>query len=195
MYFVIRKTKYKGEITIKNYNKINNQDMLDCSIDLSFLDIEFSAKPLIIGGFAMEYYGIRNRGNDIDFIIPNIDYISLAQKYPHCRKDKWGDLYVSFNKYELLRSIFRFDYNFYAEGSIEYKNYRVISIEKLFFMKALAYNNQPEIQKHTQDYMLMWEYLFKEFQNKEYVLNADKHIDDYLNLPDGIVCNGKYSII
>lgn len=134
---------------------IGNESVIMNAVDLSSLGIIFSSKPLVVGGLAMEYYGIRKRGKDIDFIVSNDDYETLAGKYPDNRKDKWGDLFVSFDHYELLRSIFRFDYNFFSERAIEYEKCKVISIEKLFFMKVLAFDNQPEIEKHVKDYKLM----------------------------------------
>lgn len=153
------------------------------------LGIAFSSKPLIIGGLAMEYYGIRKNGHDADFIISNSDYEALAMKYPNNRKDRWGDLYISFDHCELLRSVFRFDYNFYSDGAIEYEKCTVISIEKLFFMKVLAFDNQPEIEKHSNDYRLIWDYFFKTFQNREYVAYSLQHQDEYKNAPDGKVNN------
>lgn len=171
-----------------------NKSIIDDSVDLSFLEITFSSKPLIVGGLAMEYYGLRKKGKDIDFIIKNSDYETLANKYPNNRKDKWGDLFVSFNYYEFLRSIFRFDYNFFSDGAVECEKCRVISIEKLFFMKVLAFDNQPEVPKHKQDYRLVFDYFLKMFQNKDYATNANKHIDDYLSAPDGTICNSNYRI-
>ncbi|OPJ64372.1 hypothetical protein [Clostridium oryzae] len=173
---------------------IGNESIIRDTVDLSALGISFSSKPLVIGGLAMEYYGIRNKGKDIDFIISNDDYVTLARKYPENRKDKWGDLFISFDNCELLRSIFRFDYDFFSEGAIEYEKCKGISIEKLFFMKVLAFDNQPEVEKHTRDYKLMWDYFLKTFQNREYVANAMKHQDEYINAPDGTIYNGNYHL-
>lgn len=119
------KSIYRAKLT-------GNESIINDVVDLSILGIRFSSKPLVIGGLAMEYYGIRNRGKDVDFIISNDDYRTLAKKYPDNRKDKWGDLFISFDHCELLRSIFRFDYDFFSEGAIEYEKCKVISIEKLF---------------------------------------------------------------
>lgn len=171
---------------------INNKDCIDACVDLKFLGIDFSSKPLIIGGLAMEHYGMRKAGNDVDFIISNEDYKKLASKYPDNRKDKWGDLGISIEKYELFRSIFRLDYDFYSEGATEYEEYKVISFEKLFFMKVLAFDNQPEIDRYTNDYKLIMQCCLETFQNKDYVKNADKHIDLYLKTPGGTVYQGNY---
>lgn len=171
---------------------VGNESVIKNAVDLSVFGITFTSKPLIVGGLAMEYYGIRKRGNDIDFIINNDDYKILAHKYHEDRVDRWGDLYISLSQCELLRSIFRLDYEFYSEGAIEYEECKVISAEKLFLMKVLAYENQPEVEKHTKDYRLMWDFFLKAYQNKEYVANAMKHEAQYISVPDGKIFNGNY---
>lgn len=181
-----------NEKNLWNSQFIGDESVIKRSVDLSGLDICFSSKPLVIGGLAMEYYGIRNKGEDIDFIVTADDYEALAGRYPNHRRDKWGDLFVSLDHCELLRSIFRFDYDFLSQNAIEYEMCKVISLERLFFMKVLAYDNQPEIEKHASDYRLMWDFLLKTFQNEEYVAYGEKHVKDYLSSPGGTVLNGGY---
>lgn len=170
----------------------HNKDCIDNRVDLPSLGITFAQKPLIIGGLAMEYYGMRKAGDDVDFIVANEDYLALADKYPDNRKDKWGDLGVAVNNLELLRSIFRLDYDFYSEGATEYEKYKVISFEKLLFMKVLAFDNQPEIERHTNDYKLIMQCCLESFQNKDYAQNAEKYLNLYLSSPDGTVYRGEY---
>lgn len=172
--------------------KTGNEALIQDTVDLSVLETAFSAKPLVVGGLAMEYYGIRSRGKDIDLIIAGEDYDTLAKKFPDARKDKWGDLFISRGPYELLRSIFRLDYSFFSEGAVEYEQCKVISAEKLLFMKVLAFDNQPEEAKHAEDYRLMLDYFLKKYQNNRYAAFAEKHIDEYLSAPDGIISNGEY---
>jgi hypothetical protein len=105
------------------------------AIDLSQIGISFSTKPIIHGGAAMEYYGLRKRGADIDFIITGEDYDKLVKLYPDNKKDIWGDLGIVAGQYELFRSIYRFDYHFFAADAHEYSEFKVISFEKLFFLK------------------------------------------------------------
>ena len=38
-------------------------------ISLELLDYKFRYKPLLIGGGAMEYYGLRKAGADIDLVV------------------------------------------------------------------------------------------------------------------------------
>lgn len=165
---------------------VKNEQLIN-ELDLSSLGIVFDEKPLLIGGLAMEYYGIRKQGNDIDFIVTETDYHRLAANYPENQRDKWGDLILSVDHYEFLRSIFRLDYAFFAEGGIEYPHCKVISLEKLFFMKVLAFDNQPEVKKHAQDYRLMLEYILQNFQNDQFAAQAEKKVPEYLKAPDGIL--------
>ncbi len=82
------------------------------SIDLRKLDFQFSSKPLVIGGKAMEYYGLRPAGNDIHLIVTQRDYQRLAAKYPQSMREIWGDLGVCRDEFEIWRSICLFDYDF-----------------------------------------------------------------------------------
>jgi hypothetical protein len=120
-------------------------------IDLSRLNFSFSAKPLLIGGKAMEYYGLRPAGADIDFVISVEDYLRLAAQYPDCLKDIWGDLGVCIFEFEIWASICLFDYTYLAHGALEEAQFRVISLEKLLFLKALA----MQIEKYHQDLELV----------------------------------------
>jgi hypothetical protein len=165
---------------------------LENDIDFSKLGIVFSSKPIIHGGTAMEYYGLRKRGKDIDFVIANEDYQALAKKYPNNKKDMWGDLGVLVGEYELFRSVYRFDYDFYSEGAVEYDRFKIISFERLFFLKALSFKCQPEVLKLTNDFELMVKYYNDTFRNKDYVENAMKHIKSYESAPNGTIYNDKY---
>jgi len=46
---------------------------------ISNSNLQFSSKPILIGGRAMEYYDIRNSGRDIDFVKTDKDYRNLAK--------------------------------------------------------------------------------------------------------------------
>jgi hypothetical protein len=83
---------------------------LEAMIDIEKLGYEFLDKPVIVGGLAMEYYGLRKHGDDIDFIVTNRDYQRLKGKFPDHRKDVWGDFGILVNRFELFRSIYKFDH-------------------------------------------------------------------------------------
>ena len=52
-------------------------------IDLGKLDYKFLHKPLLIGGKAMEYYGLRKSGQDIDFVYIRRGPFETSSKYPN----------------------------------------------------------------------------------------------------------------
>jgi hypothetical protein len=122
-------------------------------IDLSRLDFAFSAKPLLIGGMAMQHYGLRPAGADIDFVIPAEDYARLAARYPEHLKDLWGDLGVCVFEFEIWRSICLYDYAYLAQGAEDAGDWLVISLEKLLLLKALA----MRIEKYRLDLELIVE--------------------------------------
>ena len=102
------------------------------------LDYKFAYKPLLVGGGAMEYYGLRPRGADIDFILHEKDYNALAAKYPENKKDIYGDLGVVKDGYEVWRTIMMQGYEHMKQEAVEYNGYLVSSLERLLFLKALG---------------------------------------------------------
>jgi hypothetical protein len=107
-------------------------------IDLDKLQYTFLAKPLLIGGKAMEYYELRPAGADLDFVIAAEDYVALARKYPEHTREVFGDVGVCVYEFELWKCILLFPYDFLAVGAVEQADFRIISLEKLLFLKALA---------------------------------------------------------
>jgi hypothetical protein len=108
------------------------------NIDLGKLGFEFSHKPLLVGGMAMEYYGLRQSGADIDLVVTAEDYSRLAHMYPDNLKEIEGDLGVCVFEFEIWKTISYFDYEFLSDGAIKEDSCLVISLEKLLFMKALC---------------------------------------------------------
>jgi hypothetical protein len=108
------------------------------TIPLEKLRYTFKTKPLLVGGKAKEYYGIRKAGDDIDFIITKEDYNELVKLYPHNTEDLFGDLGVKVHGFELWTSICLFDYEYLSKEAIETENYKIISLEKILLLTALA---------------------------------------------------------
>jgi hypothetical protein len=133
-------------------------------IDLSRLQFTFTSPPLLIGGKAMEFYSLRPAGADVDFVITAEDYQRLAQQYPDHLKDLWGDLGVCIFEFEIWKSICLFDYGFLAAGALELDHYRVISLEKLLFLKALA----MKVEKYHRDLELIVERVLHDRYEKHY---------------------------
>lgn len=163
------------------------ENELERIIDLEALGVTFQDKPLIVGGLAMEYYGLRRHG-DVDFIVSNRDYQTLRAKYPDYRKDLWADFGISINGFELFRSIYRFDYDHYRRGAIEFRRYRMVAVDMLFRMKVFAMDAG---EKHRADVELLKKY-YQRFENPAYASILTAHVDRYLAVPGGLILNGPY---
>ena len=132
------------------------------TISLDQLTVEFSSKPLMIGGAAMEYYGLRKVGDDIDFVVSDEDHKILELKYPDEIKDIYGDRGVCVCGLEFWDRICTFGYTYLCVGAIEEEQYLVISLEKLLFLKALA----MKIPKCLTDLELTVDLVLKRAYNK-----------------------------
>jgi hypothetical protein len=131
-------------------------------INLEILEYSFIHKPLIIGGKAMEYYGLRKAGLDIDLVIHNDDHKNLKNKYPNNIKDLYGDIGICEYGFEIWNQICTFDYCYLKEKAIEEKEYMIISLEKLLFLKSLA----MEIPKYHKDLEMIVELVLKKAYKK-----------------------------
>ncbi len=129
-------------------------------IPLKKLNYAFRKKPLLVGGKAMEYYGLRPAGADIDFIADKEDVYNLIKLYPDRVKDLWSDLGVCPFEFEIWKSICLFTYAELCEDAIDAGDFLVISLEKLFIMKAFA----MEIEKYRADTQL----ILQELQKRQY---------------------------
>ncbi|HTE58159.1 MAG TPA: hypothetical protein VK694_05435 [Verrucomicrobiae bacterium] len=125
-------------------------------IDLSKLQFDFHHKPLLIGGKAMEYYGIRKAGKDIDFVVAAEDHKRLAIQYPEHIKELYGDVGIIEYEFETWNTICTFDYEYLKAGAAEEGDYLVVSIEKLLFLKAIAMKAD---EKYRRDVELIADYI------------------------------------
>jgi hypothetical protein len=130
---------------------LNHQGVKVRSIKLTELGYTFSTKPLLIGGMAMEFYGLRPAGRDIDFVITRQDYEGLAALYPDHLRDLFGDLGVCVGEFEIWISICLFDYNYLSLNALERADYKIISLEKLLFLKAMG----MQVPKYEADLRLI----------------------------------------
>ena len=147
--------KLCGVVGFMFFSKLLNFTMI---IKLSDLNYTFTQKPLVVGGRAMEYYGLRKSGRDIDLIAPSEDIAALIQLYPERIKDLWGDLGVCPGDYEIWKTICLLDYNTLRRGAIELEDVLMISLERLLHMKILAIS----IEKYLQDTKLIVDRMLKE---------------------------------
>jgi hypothetical protein len=164
------------------YDVVNHVNEMLVSNKLSF-----TKKPILIGGMAMEYYEMRKSSDDIDLIITDDDYQTLAQKYPDQRKDLYGDLGVCIEKFEIWRSIAHLDYDFFIKDAIEKENIFIVSIDRLLWTRVCA----MEVEKYRKDLDLLKEYYYKNYTNPKYHQEALLHEKSYSKM-NGAVYGGKY---
>ncbi|MDR0898406.1 MAG: hypothetical protein LBN04_11200 [Oscillospiraceae bacterium] len=150
-------------------------------------NLTFTKPPLVIGGMAMEYYGLRKSGADIDLIICDDDYQALAARFPEKRKDIYGDLGVVIEPFEIWRCIALLDYDFFIKDSIDCGLFRMISIDRLLLTRVCA----MEVEKYRNDLNLIVQYYYDHFRNPQYLRVAESHISSYEKL-GGIVWGGHY---
>ena len=142
-----------------------NQVIIDVNKSLNEIPLSFIKKPIIIGGMAMEYYGMRKAGRDMDLIISQEDYHVLSEKYPDNKKDLYGDLGLIINKFEIWRSIALIDYDFFLKDAIDQGTVLIVSIDRLLWMRVCA----MEVEKYKKDLDLMKEYYYRHFRNQYYL--------------------------
>lgn len=130
------------------------------NIPLEKLNYTFTKKPILVGGMAMEYYGLRKSGRDIDLIATEQDVLNLIKMYPDRVKDLYADLGVCPFEFEIWRTICFLNYDRLIENTIEEENVFVISLQNLLLMKALAMKKEKYledtkliVEKMTQDIM------------------------------------------
>ena len=126
-------------------------------IPLEKLAYQFLDKPLLIGGVAMEYYGLRKAGADIDLVISVRDHEALARKYPEHIKNQYGDIGICEFDFEIWNQICRFDYEELKVGAIEEPDMLIISLDRLLFLKTLAIKKE----KYYQDVLLLVDEILK----------------------------------
>ncbi len=150
-------------------------------------NLHFTKKPILIGGMAMEYYGMRKSGADIDLVICDEDYQALARQYPDNRKDIWGDLGVVIGPFEIWRCIALLDYDFYAKDAIDEGIALVLSLDRLLLTRVLA----RSVPKYAEDLQRIENYYHEKFTNHAYWQESAKHMKSYQTL-GGTVFGGKY---
>ncbi len=123
-------------------------------IDLRKLQHTFADRPLLIGGKAMEYYGLRKAGADIDFVVSLRDHESLRRLYPENLKDIYGDIGVCVDGFEMWNQICRFQYDFLRQNAVEEKEWLVASVDKMILLKAIAMHDP----KYMKDLELLAKY-------------------------------------
>ena len=90
---------------------------------LKLVNYKFKKPPLVLGGLALEYYGIRKTKHDYDYMVSPTDWKILKKKYPDYlnlfggknEKDVDATLTNINNKHvDLISTLFQYNYNYFA---------------------------------------------------------------------------------
>lgn len=135
-------------------------------IGIQKIPYKFKDYPLVVGGKAMEYYGLRKAGNDIDLILSERDFTELLKILPENTGKMDMDSYIKFDNFEMWKSIRQFGHIFYNYQSIPMNGFSVISIERLVWLKALYVSEKKSIR----DLELISKYVMQK-QYKQYHKN------------------------
>lgn len=157
------------------------------SVKLKNAGFAFARKPILIGGAALEYCGLRRAGADVDRVISNGDCRQLAVGYPEARKDISGDLGVVIGEFEIWRSIALLDYDFFSVGAIDEGAVTVISLDRLLLTRVRA----VEVEKYRKDLELIKNHYYRRFRNCDYLHEAETRIKS-CEASGGVIYAGKY---
>lgn len=127
------------------------------NIPLEKLNYHFQDKPLLLGGMAMEYYGLRKSGADIDLVASARDHENLRHQYPDHIKDLYGDVGICELEFEIWNQICRYDYEELKVGATEEPAFLVMSLERLMFVKTLAIKEE----RYYRDVLLLVDEILK----------------------------------
>ncbi|MDL2319467.1 hypothetical protein LJC74_10450 [Eubacteriales bacterium OttesenSCG-928-A19] len=151
-------------------------------------DLQFTHPPVIVGGRAMEYYGLRQSGEDVDLVITDDDYQRLAKSYPDKRKDIWGDLGVVLWPFEIWRSIMYFDYQFFLQDAVRADGLCIVSMDRLLLTRVYA----MDVEKYRNDLVLIKKKYLEQYGNGDFLALSHARAHIYEKQP--VILGGKYEV-
>ena len=136
--------------------------------EMKKLTYDFKKPPILIGGGAMEHYGMRETGHDYDFMICIEDYKELKRLGKHLNTfggkeiDADGlstDMDNTFTSIDGLNidlavTMFQYRYEFFDHRTDVLGPYKVVSREHLLLMKSLAASNNDGWDTGCKNYMI-----------------------------------------
>lgn len=110
------------------------------NIETILKEYKFSKPPILIGGKALEYYGIR-KGHDYDFIICKKDYKELLKKFKTNKKvfpSNMVGVQDAKNNVDYFAKILIFDYEYFVKHAKKLGKILISSKEDLILLKAIT---------------------------------------------------------
>ena len=152
--------------TIKN---INNY--------LKKVKYKFKHPPLVVGGYALQYYGIRKAGHDLDVMVSSTDWKELKKIYPKninlfggkTEKDVDATINLKEINVDLIKTLVMNNYKDMSKNSIKLENFKIISLKNLIYLKSfpivLIDNNSKN--RHAKDIERIIKFIIKKNYSKK----------------------------
>tara|TARA_B100001093_G_C26766773_1_gene988238 strand:- start:523 stop:984 length:462 start_codon:yes stop_codon:yes gene_type:complete len=122
----------------------------------------FIDKPIVLGGLALEYYGIRSSGPNFDYIVSSKDWNNLEKAFPDKinafgGNSKYGSKINLHDNLQinLISNCFNFNYDEISKNALEFEFFKIIDLEKQLLIKTLsAVNNNDMKSKNDQKFIV-----------------------------------------
>ncbi len=128
-------------------------------VPLHIIDYSFKHQPIVIGGYAMMYYGLRKAGQDVDLVVAKEDFSDMWTRFPHRRVEKFGEIGIYHKPFEIWPVFRGYTYWQLRKMSHEEGLFRVVSLKMLYTLKMLSATDErldPVIrQKYAKDLALI----------------------------------------
>ena len=116
---------------------------------------EWQHKPLVVAGKAMEYYGLRDGGDDVDLVVSVKDFHGLYLLYPNKQAiAPLGDAMMKVKQFECYLRCFGLEYDDLLIGAQEQEDHFVAGLPMLLQLAAMTWVRCPD-HRFRQDIMLL----------------------------------------
>lgn len=123
------------------------------------MNYQFKYPPILVGGKAMEYYGLRKCGKDIDYVVHKSDYrrmLKIEKPNKTMIPQTPGITYTGGKKdTDYYLNLYQFDYNRLKQNAVKKGNMLIVSREDLILVKTMALNNKKYVIKNKKDIQLL----------------------------------------
>jgi hypothetical protein len=146
---------------------------------INLSNYKFKEKPLVVGGLALQFYGIREAGHDFDYVVSSEDWKILKTLHPNNinlfggKTEQDVDATINLENMnehiDLISTLYQFNHDYLQQSSIEYIEFRIISLPMLLMVKTLAAINNND-EKSKRDQQLIVDFIVsKQYPNLEIV--------------------------
>jgi hypothetical protein len=107
-------------------------------------DIAFHHKPLVVAGRAMQHYGLRAGGDDVDMVVHPDDFELLRATHPVERGD-YGDERIRIAEFEIYDGFFSVPYDLLKHGAVEMEDCLIASLPVLLYLASFYSSGDSQL--------------------------------------------------